>query len=787
MGQMENGTPEHESNMTEQSRILKDFTQDKTCEPLASENHQMDYEKLDTKTVEQKEVTEAQDIEKKLVSTQESSDKITEVEPNHEENCQSEGTEKQEPVFSAALEHSGIPPGTASVNSDDGKLEPLHLDAALVHSGNEDTTLSGQSRKAKFKGPVTSSWSLRSKSQEKPKAPEPTDSLKEGSADGEKKKRGRKKKQMQKNTDEFSRMKTHLRYLLHRINYEQYLIDAYSAEGWRGQSVDKLKPEKQLQQAKSHILRYKLRIRALFQQLDMSLLVGKLPESLFDSKGEIDSEDIFCSKCASKDLTLDNDIILCDGTCERGFHQFCLEPPLLKKDIPPGDESWLCPGCDCKAYCIDMLKDYQGTKISIIDSWEKIFPEAAAAALGKTLNDGAGSSSDDSEDEEYDPDKPDTDVKVEGDESSSDESNYLSASDDISAPFNNEKYLGLPSDDSEDDDFDPSAPHQDEQVKQDNSSSDFTSDSEDLGALLEDETALDEDITQILPSAVKLPSTGSIEENPEVGRVKRHPLKDELSYLMETGAEPVSGKRRVERLDYKKLNDETYGNSSDSSDEDFDIEDFDIEDTTSRKRTRTNSGRNGTKSSIETPITKSSIHTKDANQKESKQETKQTYKNGANVGTTELSARVGSASTGTRSSKFNRLGETATQRLYMSFNENQYPEKAVKENLAKELGLTVRQVAKWFENARWSYNHRPQGEPNSSKRPPEPQPTIGTDSTFSNQNVEVSQNSNAEAKEENPATNTGGENSGTAKTRKRKGMVDQEPGDITVSNNGSRR
>lgn len=41
---------------------------------------------------------------------------------------------------------------------------------------------------------------------------------------------------------------------------------------------------------------------------------------------------IFCAKCGSKDLTLDNDIILCDGFCERGFHQFCLEPPLPKED-----------------------------------------------------------------------------------------------------------------------------------------------------------------------------------------------------------------------------------------------------------------------------------------------------------------------------------------------------------------------------------------------------------------------------------------------------------------------
>lgn len=188
---------------------------------------------------------------------------------------------------------------------------------------------------------------------------------------------------------------------------------------------------------------------------------------------------------------------------------------------------------------------------------QKIFPEAAAAASGKKLEDGSGSSSDDSEDDEYDPDKPDTAEMVERDELSSDESSYFSASDDLAASLNNnEKYLGLPSDDSEDDDFDPSAPDQDKQVKQDSSSSDFTSDSEDLGALLEDETAPGKDLGQISPPADhKQPSIGSDEEISEVARMKRQSLKDELSYLMETSAEPVSRKRHVERLDYKKLHD----------------------------------------------------------------------------------------------------------------------------------------------------------------------------------------------------------------------------------------
>ena len=188
---------------------------------------------------------------------------------------------------------------------------------------------------------------------------------------------------------------------------------------------------------------------------------------------------------------------------------------------------------------------------------QKIFPEAAAAASGKKMDDGFGSSSDDSEDEEYDPDKPDSSEQVEGNKSSPDESSYFSASDDLDASDNNEKYLGLPSDDSEDDDFNPSAPNKDNQVKQDSSSSDFTSDSEDLRALIEDdETATSEDHRKTSASAHhKQKSQGFGEEISIVGRKKRQSLKDELSYLTEASAEPLSRKRHVERLDYKKLND----------------------------------------------------------------------------------------------------------------------------------------------------------------------------------------------------------------------------------------
>ncbi|KAL1564518.1 pathogenesis-related homeodomain protein-like isoform X2 [Salvia divinorum] len=775
MGLIDNGAAQLESNLCQQSNSPKDPAQDQKSDPPY--HCRMDHERCVSETMEQKEMNEAQHIEKTLVSEQEKSHETRAIGLNNGEISHNEYTNDQEPTLEnvrihldskylevasqnvlSCLEDMSIAPGTTSIspgcraqvllnieatndsalleNDDRGSpganpgcenLKPLKVEVTNDNDSvileNDGTGCSRQriKRKAKLEGPSSTSWLLRSRSQEKPKAPEPVavETVNEGSAYVEKKKRGRKPKNMQKTTvSEFSRKKNHLRYLLHRINYEQNLIDAYSAEGWRGQSLEKLKPEKELEKAKSRILNYKLKIRALFQSLDQSLTMGKLPESLFDAQGEIDSEDIFCAKCGSKDLTLDNDIILCDGACERGFHQFCLEPPLLKTDIPPGDESWLCPGCDCKADCIDLVKDFQETKISIIDSWEKIFPEAAAAS-GKKMDDGFGSSSDDSEDEEYDPDKPDSLEKVEGNNSSPDESSCFSASDDLDASNNNEKYLGLPSDDSEDDDFNPSAPNQDSQVKQDSSSSDFSSDSEDLRALIEDETATSEDPWKTSASAHhKEKSQGFSEDISNVGRKKRQSLRDELSYLMEASAEPLSRKRHVERLDYKKLNDETYGNSSsDSSDEDFD------DPTITRKRTKTD--HDEVKFSDETLVTASNTHKEDENQIVKKRIPKGTRINNSDGHTAESSAKVGCASASAKKPTPKRLGEATTQRLLASFNENQYPDRAMKENLAKELGLDVRQVGKWFENARWSFNHRPRVESNSAEKPP-----TGTDGTL---------------------------------------------------------
>ncbi|XP_057516181.1 homeobox protein HAT3.1 [Amaranthus tricolor] len=527
----------------------------------------------------------------------------------------------------------------------------------------------------------TSNRSLRSRSKEVSKDPEPSVNLE--TTKGRAERRGRKKGAVKddKSNDEFSKMRRHLRYLLHRMKYAQNLLDAYSSEGWRGQSLEKLRPEQELERARSDINRHKLKIRDLFQRLESMLSEGKFPESLYDSDGLIDSEDIFCAKCGSKDLSTDNDILLCDGICERGFHQYCLNPPLPSEEIPPGDEGWLCPACDCKADCIDLINDSHGIKLSIEDNWEKVFPEAVATENGKGLDDIMGLPSDDSEDDEYNPDGLDDDANGEENESSSDESNsddsdssdFSSASEDLGAFQGAEKNLELPSDDSEDDDFDPDAANVNEdEAEHESSSSDFTSASEDLG------TAIGDDGT-------------SGKDEPSV------PLELEQDFAESS---PITAKRCVEKLDYKKLYDETYGNdASDSSDD---------EEWTNTAATRTRKNRAENTTLVLGVSTTAGTDSLGNPRKRGRPKANPQVARGTQVQLQDSSPKTSFAgSSRMKRTEYNKLGGEVTKRLYESFKENQYPDRETKEKLASELGLTAKRVDKWFGNARWSLHHHP--------------------------------------------------------------------------------
>ncbi|KAM7252034.1 hypothetical protein ACFE04_023917 [Oxalis oulophora] len=618
-----------------------------------------------------------------------------------------------------------------------------HLGLAAEH-GTENSTYnncvtptknSDDSKSSKKKSArrcvASSDRVLRTRSQEKPTAPEPIqlanecpgteDSVKK--EDSAKKRKNQKKKKMEgRVTDEYSKIRAQVKYILKRINYEQSLIDAYSGDGWKGLSLDKLKPEKELQRATSEILRRKLKIRDLFQRLDSLCAEGRLPESLFDSDGEIDSDDIFCAKCGSKDLSLENDIILCDGFCDRGFHQFCLEPPLLKEDIPPGDEGWLCPACDCKDDCLDLLNESLGTNLLITDNWEKVCPEATA---GDNQDPNFGLPSDDSDDNDYEPDGPKCEVKDEEDESSSDDSDssdFTSASDEMGTPPNDEQFLGLPSDDSEDDDYNPDAPGVKNSMKEESSSSDFESDSEDDYAGLIDEVSSGKDGRSPTSNPVD-----PLEANPD-----------------QCVPVAISAKRSIERLDYKKLYDQLlasaveaenvnasllscivdyslvsfsrwclipvlfsylvlrlfvvkdeYGEDSYHSSED---EDFN----------ETNGPRKKQKNSVGVAVLppngnvgSNSGTNAEENTSNRRTRGKKNLKDEDPANSNESSPKL--SSDGKKPAK--RLGEHVTQRLYQSFKENQYPDRSTKINLAKEVDLTFEQVNRWFVNTRWTFHH----------------------------------------------------------------------------------
>ncbi|OMP07772.1 hypothetical protein COLO4_07060 [Corchorus olitorius] len=259
------------------------------------------------------------------------------------------------------------------------------------------------------------------------------------------KKLTKKKKKKEKDkveVDEASRLQRRTRYLLIKMKLQQNLIDAYSGEGWKGQSREKIKPEKELQRAEKQILDCKLGIREAIRQLDSLSSVGSIEGSVIAPDGSVYHEHIFCAKCKLREAFPDNDIVLCDGTCNRAFHQKCLDPPLDTENIPPGEQGWFCKFCECKMEIIEAMNAHIGTHFSVDSHWQDIFKDEAAFPDGAiaSLNPEEEWPSDDSEDDDYDPERREKSCSISGAATDGDQSDNTDSSTSLSWSLEGEDF-----------------------------------------------------------------------------------------------------------------------------------------------------------------------------------------------------------------------------------------------------------------------------------------------------------------------------------------------------------
>lgn len=423
-----------------------------------------------------------------------------------------------------------------------------------------------------------------------------------------KRKRKRKKQNSDPEKDESFRLQQRTRYLLIKMRLEQNLIDAYSGDGWKGQSREKIKPNKELQRASKQILKCKLGIREAIRQLHLLSTVGSIEYSAIAPDGSVHHENIICAKCKLREAFPDNDIILCDGTCNCGFHQKCLQPPLLTENIPPGDQGWFCRLCECKMEILETMNAHLGTRFPLDSPWQDIFKEEASLSEG-------------------------------GDTLQNSEQEW-------------------PSDDPEDDDYDP-----EEMVSSGSCSR--------LGS----EAGVSDDGNSSC-SLWSLQGKALEESERETERNNRScKMLDSVIPVVsdETAVgEVITGPRQRRAVDYKKLYDEMFG--KDAPINDMMSEDEDWGPTKKIRREKESDAAN-------TLVTLSGSNKKFPilNSEDGKETC------------TEEKARR----------SFLRIPPDAVQKLRLVFADNELPSKAVREDLSKQLDLEPEKVNKWFKNARY--------------------------------------------------------------------------------------
>ena len=410
----------------------------------------------------------------------------------------------------------------------------------------------------------------------KPKAPSPPDDALPPNRTKNDVLKSKKKKELDDNEarrNEYDRALGTFKGQISRFRQEQQMLMAYDAEGWKGASREKLKPHAELTKARDTITRCLQIMRDCVKICDEAGGDKAIPRECFDEEGEVDCNDIFCGRCRESDSTDDNDIIMCDGMCDRAYHMKCVFPPLdasiLEDD---SEEGWLCPACDRKIDMIDELNDEFGTDYDYEDPWQKIlspetlptdhdlydFRTSAECANGsrgssKSWLDAVELPSDgDDSDEDFNEDDDDDDGDGDGDG----EASPLPA-----AGEGSEQRAGSGAQPS------GSQPSSDDAANSSLSSSSSPSSSSSSSS--SDDSSNSGFEEEDLSNIEDVDTSKLAELNAQANERKREAMsREELYKLLENEeAELIEGKRKRARVDYRALNLELFGDSDKTEDD----------------------------------------------------------------------------------------------------------------------------------------------------------------------------------------------------------------------------
>ncbi|OQS04650.1 hypothetical protein THRCLA_03133 [Thraustotheca clavata] len=177
--------------------------------------------------------------------------------------------------------------------------------------------------------------------------------------------------------DPVKRIVSRVRARLTQLRYHMTYLDAYEMEGWRKSSSEKLKPSAELEKIRRKLRHGKQLILSEIREFQ-AVFADHIP--LPRDASEVNDEDILCAKCQLSETSIDNDILICESIgCNRVYHQQCLEPVLLTKDIPPEDKDWYCQ------LCLGLFEALKLINLAFGTTWEtveEIFPELKEATAG---------------------------------------------------------------------------------------------------------------------------------------------------------------------------------------------------------------------------------------------------------------------------------------------------------------------------------------------------------------------------------------------------------------------